>query len=322
MIVELDVQASNASRRYPRWESAARCARRAPARTRPAGHAASRSICSRTGRAQTWSSRHHPHLHHRNRVLHRHSPFAFCACLANRAISSAVMPLVVRRSAASSTGWRLMMSEMSEDTRPARARRSSASHSMIFAIALHPVLGRRRELVPLDLRQVGRADSDHLRHFTQPDLLAFPLAADERPEPLPRSRHPVLARVFCLGVAIQPIRSECQLSSKQTCRIGGERGDQSPARFGSAWAGVNGSDAQIPLVRRRLGELVKSDPKRPYDWCRPLNGPRSPSPLGLGSEAKSAHHLPESDGAKDGLRPVECAGRLQDRTSSHHCSVL
>src|SRR5689334_217792 len=45
------------------------------------------------------------------------SSFASCACRANRAMSSAVMPLVVRRSAASWTGWRLIMSVMSVETR-------------------------------------------------------------------------------------------------------------------------------------------------------------------------------------------------------------
>src|SRR5215204_2525779 len=38
----------------------------------------------------------------------RHSSFAFCAFCANRAMSSAFRPFVVRRSAANSTGWRLM----------------------------------------------------------------------------------------------------------------------------------------------------------------------------------------------------------------------
>src|SRR4051794_23886627 len=70
------------------------------------------------------------------RGLGHHASFTFCACRASRAMSSAVRPLVVRRSAASSTGRRLMISEMSVDTRPARASSSSASHPMILAIAL------------------------------------------------------------------------------------------------------------------------------------------------------------------------------------------
>jgi hypothetical protein len=69
------------------------------------------------------------HLHRRSRGL-RNQSFVFCACRASRVMSSAVRPLVIRRSAANSTGWRLMMSEMSVDTRPACASRSSASHSM------------------------------------------------------------------------------------------------------------------------------------------------------------------------------------------------
>lgn len=86
----------------------------------------------------------------------RQSSFAFCACRASWAISSAVRPLVVRRSAASSTGWRLMMSVMSVETRPARASRSSVSHPMIPAIArtLSSAGGRNSSRSTLD-RYVG-----------------------------------------------------------------------------------------------------------------------------------------------------------------------
>src|SRR5262249_402157 len=67
--------------------------------------------------------------------LRPHSPFAFFTWLTSREISPADQPLVVRRSAARSTGVRLMISEMSDDTRPALASRSSASHCRIRAIS-------------------------------------------------------------------------------------------------------------------------------------------------------------------------------------------
>ena len=64
----------------------------------------------------------------------RYSPFAFCACFVSRVISSAVRPFVVRRSAASSIGWRLIRPVISVDTRFALASKSSTSQSMMAAI--------------------------------------------------------------------------------------------------------------------------------------------------------------------------------------------
>jgi len=75
------------------------------------------------------------HLHHQEFFgrLH-HLCFALCARFANSATASAVKPFVVRKSAASSRGRCFIISDRSDDTRPARARSSSASQSMISAI--------------------------------------------------------------------------------------------------------------------------------------------------------------------------------------------
>ena len=53
--------------------------------------------------------------------------FAFCACRASRAMSSAVSPLAARRKSAISRGRSRMMSVRSDATRPASASNSSGS---------------------------------------------------------------------------------------------------------------------------------------------------------------------------------------------------
>jgi hypothetical protein len=71
-----------------------------------------------------------------------------------------------------------MISVRSDATLPASANNSSASCPMIPAIFLL-VLRRRRELVPLHLRQIGWAHPDLLGHFPEPNLLGLSLAPDE-----------------------------------------------------------------------------------------------------------------------------------------------
>jgi putative transposase len=95
-----------------------------------------------------------PHLHLET-VFARsgaHLSLTFCALRASRAMSSVVNPFVVRSSAASSTGWRLMMSDKSLATRPARASNASTSQPMTCAIALTlqalKARPRRRRLPP------------------------------------------------------------------------------------------------------------------------------------------------------------------------------
>src|SRR6516225_10028801 len=53
----------------------------------------------------------------------------------------------------------------------------------------HLVLGRRRELVPLYLRQIGRTHPNHLSHFAQADLLLPTFPAHELTELLTPAGH-------------------------------------------------------------------------------------------------------------------------------------
>ena len=59
-----------------------------------------------------------------------------------------------------------MMSVRSEATRPASARFVGIVPDYTRDLS-HLVLGRWRELVPLNLREIGRADPDHLRGGNQ-----------------------------------------------------------------------------------------------------------------------------------------------------------
>src|SRR6516162_7769528 len=59
-----------------------------------------------------------------------------------------------------------------------------------FSNLSHLVLGRWIKITPLDLGQIGRANTDLLRHLAQPDLFGLPLLTYQCAETFPPRHHP------------------------------------------------------------------------------------------------------------------------------------
>ena len=101
-----------------------------------------------------------------------------------------------------------MMSEMSAETRPALASRSSASQIVELGECLHLIFDRRLQFVPLDLRQIGRTTSIILAISRNP----FPFSSRFCRTNAPNfSFPPTIGSCFvtCLGV-YTPIRAKRQ----------------------------------------------------------------------------------------------------------------